>query len=101
MTQKKSSSVSAKQALEALLAIGYRTVKPDPGREIRPTERNAIRQNPGILVSKSGKSIHLVFTGDNSNLQHAPEIFVPAKGMLSFNEVKGLEMRAGIKLASD
>ena len=96
--QKKSSTVSAKQALEALLGVGYQTIAPDKDREIRPTERAAIKKNPYILVSKSGKSIHLVFAGGANEEQRAHELFVPAKGMLSHNEVTGIETRAKIKL---
>lgn len=96
--KKKTSTVSAKQALDALLAVGYETVTPDKDRVVRPTERAAVKQNPGVLVSKSGRSIHLVFGGEAGEVQRAHELFVPAKGMLSHNEVTGIETRAKIKL---
>jgi hypothetical protein len=96
--QKKSSTVSARQALELLLEAGYQTVTPERDRVVRPTERAAIRQNPDRLMSKSGKSIHLVFAGESNDQNRASELFVPAKGMLSQNEVTGIETRAKIRL---
>lgn len=98
MKQKKSSTISAKQALQALMAVGYTTQEPEE-RRIRPTERANHKKNPDIQLSKSGKSICLYFNGESNELARAPQIFVPAKGMLSQNEVTGLEQRARIKLA--
>lgn len=96
--QKKSSTVSAKQALDALLAVGYQTIAPDQNRVVRPTERAAVKANPDRMVSKSGKSIHLEFVGEDWVPGRESNLFVPAKGMLSHNEVAGLEARAKIKL---
>lgn len=96
MKQKKSSTISAKQALEALLAVGYSTKEPED-RRIRPTERANHKKNPGIQLSNTGKSICLFFNGENVENPRAPQIFVSAKGMLSQNEVKTLEERARIR----
>ena len=98
MKQKKSSTISAKQALEALLAIGYQTGEPEE-RQLRPTERANHKKHPGVQLSASGKSIRLFFNAETNTEGRAPQIFVPAKGMLSQNEVTGLEQRAKIKLA--
>jgi hypothetical protein len=98
MKQKKSSTISAKQALQALLAIGYETGDPTD-RRIRPTERANVAKNPDIQLSNSGKSIRLFFNGESNEECRAPELFVPAKGMLSINEASGLEQRAKIRFA--
>ncbi len=99
MKQKKSSTISAQQALQVLLDIGYSTKEPDD-RRIRPTERANHKKNPGIQLSKSGKSIRLYFNNINSSdVIRAPEIFVPAKGMLSLHEASALEDRAKIKFS--
>ena len=98
MKQKKSSSISAKQALQALLDVGYESGEPTD-RRIRPTERINVKKNPDIQLSNSGKSIRLFFNGENNEEGRAPELFIPAKGMLSINEAAGLELRAKIRFA--
>jgi|GEM_PF-3710699 hypothetical protein len=98
MKQKKSSTISAKQALQALMDVGYTTHEPED-RRIRPTERANHKKTPGVQLSASGKSICLFFNGESNELARAPQIFVPAKGMLSQNEVTGLEQRARIKFS--
>ena len=98
MKQKKSSTISAKQALQALLAIGYETGEPED-RQLRPTERANHKKNPNVQLSASGKSIRLFFNAENNEEGRAPQIFVPAKGMLSQNEVAGLEQRARIRFS--
>ena len=98
MKQKKSSTISAKQALQALLTVGYQTGEPED-RHLRPTERANHKKHPDVQLSASGKSIRLFFNAENNEEGRAPQIFVPAKGMLSHNEVTGLEQRAKIKLA--
>lgn len=88
--QKKSSTISAKTAMEALLKAGYITHEPDD-RRIRPTEREEHRKNPGVQLSASGKSIKLYYNGESDNIGRVAEVFVPAKGMLSINEADTLQ----------
>ncbi|AGH98161.1 hypothetical protein [Micavibrio aeruginosavorus] len=96
MKQKKSSTVSAKQAIEALTAVGYSTRPLDQDHRIRPTERANYQKNPGIDLSNSGKSINLYFNG-SADEGRAPQVFVPAKGMLSIGQAETLEKQAKIK----
>lgn len=96
MKQKKTSSISAKQALQVLLDVGYVTAAPED-RPLRPTERANHKKNPDVQLSVSGKSIRLFFNGESNQEGRAPQIFVPAKGMLSHTEVTGLEQRAKIR----
>ncbi len=96
--RKKTSSVSAKQAMDALTAIGYQTIAPDKDREVRPTERKAVRENPDRMISKSGQSVHLIFAGPPQS-GRAPSLFVPIKGMLSHGQAESLENLAKIKFS--
>lgn len=88
--QKKSSTISAKTAMEALLEAGYVTHEPTD-RRIRPTERENHNKHPGVQLSASGKSIKLFYNGEAREDGRAAEIFIPAKGMLSINEAATLQ----------
>lgn len=88
--QKKSSTISAKTAMEALLRAGYVTHEPDD-RRIRPTERELHKKNPGVQLSSSGKSIKLFYDGERNDEGRVMEVFVPTKGMLSINEAETLQ----------
>jgi hypothetical protein len=88
--QKKSSTISAKTAMEALLKAGYETHAPTD-RRIRPTERHNHAKNPGVELSASGKSIKLFYNGESREENRVAEIFVPAKGMLSIKEADTLQ----------
>ncbi|WP_435641917.1 hypothetical protein [Micavibrio aeruginosavorus] len=96
MKQKKSSTVSAKQAIAALTTVGYSTRPLEDNHRIRPTERTNYSKNPGIELSNTGKSINLFFNG-SADEGRAPQVFVPAKGMLSINQAETLEKQAKIK----
>lgn len=109
--QKKSSSVSAKQMMQALTEMGYvsahfsekadRTPKCSVRDEHDKAYRNA--NNAGIpevsrsAISNSGSSIHLIFKGETSG-RHTPaqELFVPAKGMLSQGQLKAICEKTGL-----
>lgn len=97
--QKKSSTISAKTAFEALLKVGYVTKEPDD-RVIRPTERELHRKNPGKLLSSSGKSIKLFYEGATNEEGRAAEVFIPAKGMLSIMQTATLEKLAKITFSN-
>jgi hypothetical protein len=91
MKKKQSSTISAKTAMEELKKAGYETHTPDPNRVIRPTERNLQRKNAQVEKSKSGKSIMFYYNGASDGVQRAEEVFVPAKGMLSVEQVQTLQ----------
>lgn len=97
--QKKSSQISARQAFEILTTyVGYDTIAADPNREIRPTQKSAVRAHPDIVLSKSGKSIVLHFAGRARYEEpRAATITIPAKGMLSLGEKDTIERLARIK----
>jgi len=100
MREKRSSTISAAQALKALLQVGYQTVQPDPDHRPRPTERAEGRGSRDVALSRSGKSIQLFFNGVLPNEeQRAYKLLVPAKGMLTQNELKFIENGAKIKIA--
>lgn len=88
--QKKSSTISAKTAMEALLRAGYVTHEPDE-RRVRPTERELHKRNPGVQLSASGKSIKLFYDGERSEDGRVMEVFIPTKGMLSINKAETLQ----------
>ena len=97
--QKKSSTFSAKVAMDALLKAGYVTHEPDD-RRIRPTERDLHRKNPGVQLSSSGKSIKLYYNGETNPEGRVAELFIPTKGMLSINEAETLQKLAKITLSN-
>jgi hypothetical protein len=88
------SSVSAKAALAALQEAGY-TTETRSGAP-RPTEKAAALKHPGAELSRTGKSLRLVFAGEALDGRDR-ELFIPVKGMLTKGAVNALETAAHIK----
>lgn len=110
--QKQSSSVSSAQMIKALKDMGYVTAhfeekehdQPKAGfrmqhkKSYRNVTQAGLKDASRTALSISGKSVHLVYAGEAINGRYPEyEIFVPAKGMLSQNQLKTIMQKTGVR----